>query len=309
MPVATPIDERLTFFHPVTKAGLDLNDKINYRLIQHDGFGIGDFEHLSVSVPELHGEYWYDTKFSAKVVTIDLRIIAQSFVDLENKKRQLMDYFNPLFVNPRADQIPVIRYRQANGTELQMNCILHETASLPTQQHIGQFNARYIFRFRSIAEPFLYEVPQQQIVYYIGAATGFSVGGTLPPFRLPFHVGAGGIYQRPVLNNNGHAPTPVLIDIEGPCNSPIIANETNGRTIAFENVSAPMTLLAGDHLIIDTDPFRQKVNVNGTPRWEALSQAEFWQIEVGFNQLRFELTGTGPTTRMVVTWARRYLGL
>jgi len=215
-----------------------------------------------------------------------------------------MDYFNPLAVDPKRGLVPILRVRQANGAELQMNCVLHESAPLPTQQNIGQFNARYLFRFRTIAEPYMYEAQPQEIIYFIGAAPGFRV-----PFRLPLRVGAGGVYQRPVLNNDGHAPSPVYIDIEGPCASPIIVNETTNRTIAFENVGAPLTIDAGQHLIIDTDPFRQRVEVDGTPVWQTLSSAEFWQVEVGYNQLRIEMTGTGDVTRMTIHWARRYLGM
>lgn len=304
MVFATPQDERFTFFHPVSKAGLDLNDMVNYRVLHHDGLGIGDFEHLAVSVPELHGEFWYDMKFSAKVVTLDLRIIGSSFIDLENKKRRLMDYFNPVIVNPKIGRTPVLRVRQANGTELQMDCVLHEAATMPTQQHIGQFNARFLFRFRSLAEPFLYESQPQEIIYYIGASMGFHV-----PFRLPLTVGSGGIFQRPVLHNDGHAASPVRIDIEGPCQSPVLTNETVNRVIAFENVAAPIALLAGQHLVIDTDPFKQIVEQDGVPVWQTLSQAEFWQIEPGYNQLQIEMNGTTVGTRVVITWARRFLGM
>jgi hypothetical protein len=214
-----------------------------------------------------------------------------------------MDYFNPMLVNPKIGRTPILRVRQANGSELQLNCILHEAATLPTQQHIGQFNARYLFRFRSLAEPFLYEAHPQEIIYYIGASTGFHF-----PLHFPFKVGSGGIFQRPILHNDGHAPTPVLIDIEGPCNSPVLTNETTNRSIAFENVASPLHLEAGQHLVIDTDPFKQIVNLDGVPVWHTLSRAEFWQIEVGYNQLRFEMNGTSAGTRMVMNWSRRYLG-
>lgn len=304
MPVAVQQYEQFTFYHPVTKAGLDLNDEVNYRILHHDGFGIGDFENISVSVPELHGEFWYDMKFSAKIVTLDMRIIANSFIDLENKRAQLMEYFNPVVVNPKLGNVPVLRVRQANGSELQMDCVLHEAATLPTQQYIGQQNARYIFRFRTLAEPFWYEAHPQEITYYVGPTTGFKF-----PFRLPFVVGAGGIFQRPILHNNGHAPTPIRLDIEGPCLSPILANETNGRTLAFQNAAAPLSILAGQHLIVDTDPFRQIVELNGAPVWNTLSQAEFWQIEVGYNQLRFDLGATSSATKIVINWARRYVGM
>jgi hypothetical protein len=304
MPVTVQQYEEFTFYHPVSKAGLNLNDEINYRVLHHDGFGIGDFENLAVGVPELHGEFWYDMRFQAKVISLDVRIIAQSFIDLEDKKSQLMDFFNPVVVNPRIGNTPVLRVRQANGKELQINCILHEAATLPTQQYIGQQNARYIFRFRTLAEPFWYEAFPQEIVYYLGATTGFRF-----PWRLPFFVGSGGILQRPVLHNNGHAPTPVRVDITGPGSSPILTNETTSRRIAFENVGAPLVLLAGEHLIVDTDPFKQIVEKNGVPVWNTLSEAEFWQIEVGYNQLRFDMGGTGAGSSIKVNWARRYLGM
>lgn len=304
MPTAVQQYEEFVFYHPVTKAGLNLNDEINFRLLHHDGFGIGDFENLAVGVPELHGEFWYDMKFSAKVVTLDIRIIASSFIDLEDKKLLLMDFFNPAIVDPKRGNTPVLRVRQANGRELQLNCILHEAASLPTQQHIGQQNARYLFRFRSLAEPFWYETNPRELLYYLGATTGFRF-----PWRMPFFVGAGGIFQRPVLQNDGHAPTPIHIDIEGPGSSPILTNETTDRRIAFQVSGSPLTLVAGDHLIVDTDPFRQTVEKNGVSVWHTLSEAEFWQIEVGYNQLRFDMGGTGAGSRIKVNWARRYLGV
>jgi len=296
--------EYFTYFRPDTGGGLDLNDGINFRVLHHDGLGISEFDHFSTGVPELDGEYWHGLRYKVKVITLDIHVKATTFIELENKKRLLIDTFNPSLVNVRAGRVGILRVQQANGTSVQFQCVLHEQATMPTAQHIGQANARYIFRFRSVKEPFLYEVEEQEIVY-----TGDSSGvGLSFPISLPFRVGSSGIFQSPVLNNNGHVETPVIIDLEGPATSPILENVTLGRRLAFARAGNTTTLTAGQHLVINTDPFAESVEIDGVSRWDKLSEAEFWQLAVGANELSFDIGGTSAATRVTLTYQRRYLG-
>lgn len=295
--------ESLVYYRPDSGAGLELNDGVNFKMIQHEGFGIGPMAHFAAATPELHGEYWYGMRLNVKVITIDLLIYASSLTDLQNKRRQLVQHLNPTLVNNDLNKLGKLRLTQTNGLAVQMDCILSEEMLLPTSQHIAQRAARYQLRFRSLRDPVLYDPVTQSIVYTVSATTGFRV-----PWRLPLRLSSGGIFQRPTLDPGSDVWTPVLIDIQGPALSPIVKNVTANRTIAFQSSANPLIMGAGQHLVINSDPNIQTITLDGVSTMQRVSTEEFWGLDTGNNELYFDIGGAGVGTQVTMSWNPRLLG-
>lgn len=299
-------DEILTYFRPDTGAGLLLNDETNYRLLHHDGFGIGDMTHISSPVPELDGEYWIGAKFNTKVITLELAMYGPTIAGLQAKRAQLIDYLNPKLVDPRSGRFGRLRLQQTDGRQLQMDCVLSEAMSLPTSEYIGTGRAaRLQLRFRSVGAPYLYDPNSASIEYALGGSGGFRVD----PFRLPMRVSASEIFRQVTLVNAGHVESPVLIDVLGPATAIALTNTTLNRSVEFRNENAPLVLSAGQHLVVNTDPFNLTVTLDGANAWNYLSRAEFWLLTVGDNDLIFDLGSANANTRVTVSYNTRYLGM
>lgn len=111
--------------------------------------------------------------------------------------------------------------------------------------------------------------------------------------------------NRAIITNQGDVPTPVSIIFQGPANKPRIDNESTGQFIEVNQ-----ELFEGDELIINTEFGRKKVEINGESAWNAINiESEFWNLEVGENDISYTAeTGIG-TARCLVQWRNRFVGV
>jgi hypothetical protein len=279
---------------------LDLNDGVSIKLRHHEGFGMPDFQHATISSPGLSGDYWFGVRYPARIVTIDVTLFAAGLAALQNLRRQVIDVLNP------SVYTGTLKLVQVNGVERWFDCVLAESLPMPTNQHVGQRAMMLTLRFRSVREPFLYDPVPKQYLVAAGAAsasTAFMMGG----FRFPFHLSQSGVFNALVLTYQGQVPTPVEIVLTGPGIEPILRNDTLGRSVSF--VGSGLTLVAGGTLDVDMDPRDRDVLVYGGNGWPYLRESGFWWLQPGPNSLSFEVSGSAPATQLVMTWRDRYLGV
>lgn len=290
--------ESLLYYHPITGASTELNDGTIYKMIQHEGFGISDFTHFSTAVPEQHGEIWHGIRMGVKVITIDLLIKGNGIAALEDNKRALLALVNPLLVDRRGGKIAKLRLTQSNGSVRQMDCVLSEALPMGTAAHIAQRAARYQLRFRSLADPSLYDPTAQSVTFTQASSSAFAF-----PFSFPFTLGASGIFQITTITNPGDMPSQPVFDILGPALNPLLKNTTQGRTLGITG-----SIPAGQHMIIDTDPTKLTVLLNGVSRKDMITAVDYWNLLPGVNAITLDLGGTDTNTRVTVSWTNRYIG-
>lgn len=265
-----------------------------YMLTGYDGFGISEFEDTFVSPPGAHGAYWYDTRMSAKVVTINFVVHEVGVVERQSRDRDLIGAFNPL-LGPG-----VLRIDKVNGVSRELTCKLAESFSMPEDNSLGVGTKEYTVRFKSHGIPALVDPTLQTV-------NPNSVGAAVVtfPWSFPRVWAQSGYYTSFVINNPGDISTPVTITLTGPFISPSFINNTTGQTISMPG----LTVSAGVPLEIVTNIDTMSVKVGGVDAWSYIDKAEFWELAIGVNSITFDVGGTDLTTTSLMSWYNRYLGV
>jgi hypothetical protein len=265
-----------------------------FQLLHHDGFAVGDFEHIATAAIDGHGDFWLDAHAKERIVTLDVLLRASSLAGLQGLRAQLSSTLNPF----RGSGTLVLT--QSNGIVRAFDCVLAEPPPMPTAAHIGARVLRTTLRLRSVGLPFLYD-PAIKSVSVAANATGTFMF----PLTFPLTVAQSGVGVSLMLNNAGDVPTPVQITVVGPAIAPQIRNATTDESVEWSG-----TVADASPLYVDTDPRVPVVTLYGAPAWSYLTRAEFWQLQPGANDVEIAISGTaGANTAATVQWIERYLGI
>lgn len=268
-----------------------------YMIEGYDGFGIGEFQHTTVAPPGGHGEYWYDTRMEAKILTVMFAYHGEGVPERQDSRRAIVRLFNPL-IGPG-----VLRLDQVNGVSLEIDCILAESLSLPSDDFLGVGGYRAVVRFKSHGIPAF----RDPVINTLPMNAQPSTGNFTFPWSFPRVFAQSGFFNTSDINNIGDIETPVRITMTGPLIDPVFRNNTTGKALGFTG----LTLVAGDGLVIDTDPANYVVQVNGIDAWQYLQSenTEFWDLAPGSNKVVFDVGGTNVvSTTGNISWYTRYLG-
>lgn len=266
-----------------------------YMTYGYDGFGIGEFQSTTVAPPGQHGEWWYDTRMDAKVLSVDFGYFGDGVVERQDSRRAVVRAFNPL-LGPG-----VLRLEQVNGSIREIDCILAESLPLPSDEFLGSGGYRTVVRFKSHGIPaFRDGVLNTQSMNAVVLPGNFVF-----PWSFPRVFAQSGFFSARTITNGGDIETPVRIVMSGPMIDPKFINNTTGRIISMVGLS----LSASDGLVIDTNPDGYTVQVNGVDTWQYLHDADFWDLVSGDNDVVFDVGGTavGQTTASI-SWYNRFIG-
>lgn len=131
------------------------------------------------------------------------------------------------------------------------------------------------------------------------AAAGALVGGFASPLVSPLVSGAAPAGAMVVLNA-GQAPTWPTVRLDGPMTNPVVTFSESGGVLAFT-----YTLLAGEYLLIDTNPRRRTVLLNGSGnRYSALrfSASRWAPLLPGNNNVRLGLDAFSAPAGLELRW-------
>jgi hypothetical protein len=266
-----------------------------YMTFGYDGFGIGEFESTTVSPPGVDGEWWYNTRMGAKVMSVDFGYFGQGVSERQDSRRTLVRLFNPL-LGPG-----VLKLQQVNGLVREIDCILAESLPLPSDEFLGAGGYRTVVRFKSHGTPaFRDGVLQTAPVNSTSSPPSFTF-----PWTFPRVFAQSGFFSLVNVTNAGDINTPVRITLSGPMIDPKFINNTSGKTLSMVGLS----LTSSDNLVIDTSPDKYVVQVNGVDAWQYLHDAEFWDLVPGENAILFDVGGTNVISTVgSVSWYNLYLG-
>ena len=136
-----------------------------------------------------------------------------------------------------------------------------------------------------------------------------STGGMTFPYHFEADDGAVGSWQwsetvisgNVVLSNDGTAPSPVLIRIDGPVINPQILHVRSGHIMAFD-----MSLGVGHYAIMNG--MTHEILIDGTdPARGRVVRREWSQAEVGSNVWSFSADEYSATARMMVSFHPAYM--
>jgi hypothetical protein len=265
-----------------------------YTTYEYDGFGIGEFEDTTISPPGIHGEYWVDTRMSAKILTVEFGFTGEGVPERQASRRQVVRMFNPT-LGPGWLQID-----QVNGVSRKIRCKLVESLPLPSAEFEGTGHYRTIARFKSHGIPAFIDPTPNVFTLDFNATPG----NFLFPWSFPRVFAQSGFASSPIITNQGDIETPVRIELVGPLSNPVLRNETTNKVLSLVGFN----LAAGQHLVIDTDPEGYVIQVDGTDAWNYVDQADMWDLAPGNNSLVFDIGSTTIDTAGTVEWYTRDLG-
>ncbi|MGK5531531.1 phage tail protein [Streptomyces sp. URMC 129] len=126
-------------------------------------------------------------------------------------------------------------------------------------------------------------------------------------FLVPYPtITSGQILGATVLTNPGDVIAWPQWTITGPASLVTFTNATTGEAFSLDPAKVGGTLAAGETVTISTDPPRVRkgpANWIGALNWP---DAVLWGLEPGPNEVTFALAGSGPTSRVDVTYYPRY---
>lgn len=265
-----------------------------YTTFDYDGFGIGEFQHTTVSPPQTHGEYWYDTRMDAKVLTVEFGYTGAGVPERQASRREVVRMFNPL-LGPGT-----LRIDQVNGISREITCILAESLMLPSSEFEGPGHYRTVVRFRSHGIPAFID----PVINTFNINFGLTPGNFTFPWTFPRIFAQSGFASAPVIVNDGDIETPVRIEIVGPFFNPTFTNLTTGKSLSLTGFTA----VAGQHLVINTDPMIYTIQLDGNDCWQYVYNSDMWGLVAGTNNLSFDIGGTTAANTGTLQWYSRYLG-
>ena len=105
--------------------------------------------------------------------------------------------------------------------------------------------------------------------------------------------------QSNVVAVGGRAPTWPVVTIVGPARNPRLTHSGQGRAIRID-----IDVQVGD--VLEVDPARQTVQLNGSPRFETVrADNQWWQLAPGGNTLVYSRASsglTGASSQVTVEW-------
>ncbi|MBS4191740.1 phage tail family protein [Bacillus sp. FJAT-49705] len=134
------------------------------------------------------------------------------------------------------------------------------------------------------------------------------IGGMEFPFQLPVEFAMKS--SSTTLLNDGDVEVPVEIVFHGPAVNPIVTNKTTGEFIRVKR-----TLGANDKLIVRT-AFGNKtvLIIDGTGKQTRAfnwldENSIFWQLDVGYNEIEYNMDSNSDDANVVINWRKRYVGV
>lgn len=144
--------------------------------------------------------------------------------------------------------------------------------SVDSLRRTGQTDLRLAI---ACPDPYIYEADAQHVEGRIqGVGTGFGF-----PLGFPFGFGSyGGDPGSVVLTNQGNHPAYPVITIYGPILAPSLAESQSGKYFSLN-----LSLGKSDYVVIDMDPRKKSVKLNGIAnrRSSVLPDAHWFEIQPG----------------------------
>lgn len=197
-----------------------------------------------------------------------------------------------------------LRWR-ANADTLELQSNVRLSSMTPPTLNVDSQGARYMAQviFRH-ADPQNYD--QTSILAATGAPATAIQGISWPvTWPVPWAIivtGSGAVN----VTNNGDAPAWPIIDIAGPINSPVVANQTTGKALYFDG----LTLSAGQTLSINMNPASRSASVAGASKFSTIrmSASEFFSVSAGATEsIAFAGSSTDGNTTMTVSLRSAYI--
>lgn len=191
-----------------------------------------------------------------------------------------------------ANELPMLLY---NNTRLYSvrprKRVIHHDATI--LQRTGTVDVEYI-----ASDPRVYDAALSTLTLAPGATGG---GMTFPAF-FPISFGPVSSAGVGTATNVGSFSTRPTVQIQGPCDGPVIENQTTGEYLEFT-----LTLGASDLLTLDLDVHSVILNGSASRRSSLVPGSRWWELAPGDTTVMYRADTVGTGSTATVSWRSAWL--
>lgn len=262
-----------------------------FKLFKIDGLGGIETDIQTEKAPFQDGETHIDTLLEPRSIPIETGIFAASKEILWQRRRQLVQLFNPK-LGPGT-----LHYKNDLGAwEIKAISDLAPVFPSGPENQANKFQRALIQLY--CPSPFLLDVVEtgEEIVTWIG--------GISFPLKLPSAFSMAGDKIKNIINV-GDVATPIKIEIFGTATNPKVKNKSTG-----EYIKVNRTLLADDALIITTEFGNKRVELNGQNVFNYIdSSSKFFNLQVGDNVIELTTEDVTDDVKVKISYRNRFVGV
>lgn len=261
------------------------------------GFGGISVQHFTNQTPNQTGATYYYSKYDERTLSFKFRIFADSFNDMQTKKRNISRMFSSAFGEGKLRIYTDIHdsvYYDISVIPDGMNDMFTVNSEMPDTYCECKINL-------TAYNPFFMSPNDNSVD--ISAFTG----GLSLPLTFPFNLGRGGGGS---IINNGDVDVPCTITIFGPFTNPKITNDATGEFIEVDKSGND-----GDKLIINTNPqtssviFETSLGVRTNVFNLVTVDSTLFMLGLGLNTLSYTDTGGISSNGITVSWRDNFIGV
>lgn len=271
-----------------------------------NGVGTSAVSIFSTTAPGMHGAWREEALYEPREISFNGYVTHDPALRGDDGRRAMDKNLKQLSrVLGQLSSDLTVTYRNTAGSYLIGGTLSGQTEYGARERHQGRHYTPVAISV-TCCRPLWYETEwQTQQLRYNSRGLRF-------PLVLPTSLGVGG--YRKTVRNDSAAVVPLQFDIIGPAATPTITNVTRGTSMSLTR-----PLLAGERLIINTDPdstsvtyfdvYGNEISALGYINTEAGGDFEFTQLYPGENVITFESGDDLKNATVVMRWRQSFTGV
>lgn len=259
-----------------------------------EGFEAPDYRNTSFSLPGRHGASFSSQFYDTRLINLQGIIMATNPTDFETYRQQL--------------SLATALKRDANGYPIPTR--ISFTTMANKSYYIDVYFDKPIFPYEkpnmssfmltaTAADPFIYGATQV-VSGNISPPTG---GGYVVPMIVPY-ASSGSTGGVVTLNNAGVEDVKPLIYLYGSLTSPLITNQTTGKSLQLS-----YTLAAINNATIDMANQTIKLNNSSSLIGSKTITSDWWALQPGNNNISISTNSSSDTGYAVIKFNPPYVGV
>lgn len=251
---------------------------------------------LEYRVPERDGATFINSYLPSRKIIVLLALLGSSAA-IQSAWRALVRKLSPRLVSDRAHPFS-LHITAADGVVRACDGVFGRLEIAQTEPTYAE--ATLVFQ---ASDPALYDPNEKSVSAGLGAGSGFSF-----PLSMPASFAETGIDNIVMANNVGDLPAWPRIVVSGPCDNPVITNETTGKKVEIVQAQD-----AGDYITIDMDAatvvwYDASAGVETNIIENISMDSEFWPLVPGENAVHIVADGAAGGY-VAVYWHDRYVSI
>jgi phage-related protein len=256
-----------------------------------DGRFMAPVENYSDVVPGQDGARFRGTSLLPSQLTLTLLVVADDITTLRVRMRELAQRLHP------KKGMGTLTVLTEDGLARYVNCVYESGFEADPATEGFQYEQTVVLVFRAF-DPTWYELQPVTRPFQNNVSEGTFFPG--PPWR----IGSSSIYSLTTETNTGDEIAWPVWYIRGPGENLTLRNNTTDEELLLE-----YELTSSSQIVVDTRPEYIQITESGTINLFPYATGALWSLVPGLNEISILFTGTTGSTRIDMSYQRRFVGV